>query len=100
MQGEAILSEANAGPATRGVIEAGTITDPEQRGRGYATIVSARTVLECERLGYQTYWNCAEDNPASAAIARKLGYRHVEEYRMLVWPATTTDTEQGGNDGS
>ena len=76
----------NAGPAARGVIELGTITQPEHRERGYATIVSARIALECERLGYQTHWNCAKDNPASAAIARRLGYRNVQEFQLLVWP--------------
>jgi hypothetical protein len=90
MRGEEILSEANAGPVARGVIELGTITHPEQRGRGYATIVSARTALECERLGYDTRWNCAKDNPPSATIARRLGYRSEQEFRLLVWPKASS----------
>lgn len=91
LRGETIVSEANAGPAANGVIELGTITHPEQRGRGYATIVSARTALECERLGYDTRWNCAKDNPASAAIARRLGYRSEQEFQLLVWPKSPSE---------
>ncbi len=91
MHGDTIVAEANAGPAARGVIELGTIAHPEHRGRGYATIVSARTALECERLGYALWWNCAKANRASAAIARKLGFRDEQVYRLLVWPKSLAE---------
>jgi hypothetical protein len=86
MRRDMIVSEANAGPAARGVIELGTISHLEHRGRGYATIVSARTALECEQLGYALWWNCEKENRASAAIARKLGFRDEQVYQLLVWP--------------
>jgi RimJ/RimL family protein N-acetyltransferase len=38
-----------------------------------------------ELLGYQTYWNCAKGNVASATLARKLGYHTEKEYRLLAW---------------
>jgi RimJ/RimL family protein N-acetyltransferase len=86
LHNDTIVAEANAGPAARGVIELDTMTHPAHRGRGYATSVSARTALECERLGYTLWWNCAKANLASAAIARKLGFRDEQEYRLLMWP--------------
>jgi GNAT superfamily N-acetyltransferase len=91
LHNDTIVSEANAGPAARGVIELGTITHPAYRGRGYATIVSARTALECERLGYTLWWNCEKENLASAAIARKLGFSDEHEYRLLVWPKSLAE---------
>jgi RimJ/RimL family protein N-acetyltransferase len=36
-------------------------------------------------MGQQTWWNCAKQNVASAALARKLGYRTEREYRVLAW---------------
>ena len=75
MQGEEILSEATVGPAAlRQLREPGVITHEDHRGKGYGTMVSARLVQEIESMGGVTYWNCAKQNMASAAIARKLGY--------------------------
>ncbi len=85
MRGEEILSEAFAGPAAMGIIELGTATSKRYRGRGYATIICAHLIQACEDLGYQTYWNCAQQNLASVAVARKLGYRKEKEYRLLAW---------------
>ncbi len=48
-------------------------------------MTTARLIHEVEALGGQTYWNCAKQNVASAAIARKLGYRVEKEYRCMVW---------------
>lgn len=80
-----ILSEAFAGPGVDGMIEVGVVTAEAHRGRGYATLTCARLIAACEALGYQTYWNCAKDNLASAALARRLGYRCEREYRLLGW---------------
>lgn len=95
LAGETIVSEAFAGPRSRGAMEMGTITHPAHRGRGYATIVCARAALECERQGAETWWNCARQNQASAAIARRLGYRQSREYRVLAW-----FTGASANDGT
>ena len=85
MREDEILCEAFAGPAAMGVIEIGTTTHEPYRGRGYATITCAHLIQACEELGYQTYWNCAKQNLASAAVARKLGYRTERDYRLLAW---------------
>jgi RimJ/RimL family protein N-acetyltransferase len=85
MRGDEICCEAWAYFAARGTIEIATATREPYRGRGYATIACAQIIREYEARGYQTYWNCAKQNLASAALARKLGYRTEKEYRLLAW---------------
>jgi predicted GNAT family acetyltransferase len=68
-----------------GLREPGVYTQPEHRGKGYATLTAARLIQEIEALGDRTYWNCAKQNIASAAVARKLGYRIEKEYHCLAW---------------
>lgn len=85
MRGDQILCEATAGPPALGLREPGVFTQPEHRGRGSATLTAARLVHEVEAMGDRTYWNCAKQNVASAAVARKLGYRVEKEYRCLAW---------------
>jgi RimJ/RimL family protein N-acetyltransferase len=80
-----IAAEATAGPSVLGMYEPGVFTQERHRKKGYGTIVSARLIQEIESLGGQTYWNCAKQNLASAAIARKLGYRVEKEYRCIAW---------------
>lgn len=91
LDGELVVAEAFAGPVGEGALEMGTITHADYRGHGLGTVVCARTILECERMGYQTWWNTALSNVASTALARKLGYRVERPYRVLSWthaPAT------------
>jgi RimJ/RimL family protein N-acetyltransferase len=87
MRGDEILSEAFAGPPTRGIREVGTITPEAHRRQGYSTIACAHLVHLCESLGFDTYWNCAQQNIASAAIARKLRYRRERPYDVIAWIA-------------
>lgn len=88
MQGDQILSESSVGAPALGLYEPGVFTHPDHRGKGYGTMVTARLVQEIEAMGGQTYWNCAKQNLASAAIARRLGYRVEKEYRCMVWRKT------------
>ncbi len=85
MCGNEIRCEAYAYFAALGTIEIATSTREQYRGRGYATLTCAHLIQACEAQGYQTYWNCARQNLASAAVARKLGYRTEKEYRLLAW---------------
>jgi RimJ/RimL family protein N-acetyltransferase len=85
MRGDELLSEATVGASAIGFHEPGVITQAAHRGKGYATITVAHLIREIESLGLQTYWNCAKQNLASAAVARKLGYRIEKEYRCMVW---------------
>ncbi len=85
VRGEEILSESTAGPPTLGLREPGVFTQEAHRGKGYATITVARLIMEIESFGDKTYWNCAKQNVASAAVARKLEYRVEKEYRCIAW---------------
>jgi hypothetical protein len=85
LDGERVVSEAFAGPVVGGMLEMGTITHAEYRRRGLATVACARTILECERLGWGTWWNTGLTNVASATLARRLGYRTERQYRILAW---------------
>lgn len=87
MCGDEILSEATVGASGRksGLYEPGVFTQAKQRGKGYGTLVTARLIQEIESMGGRTFWNCAKQNLASAAIARKLGYRVEKEFRCLAW---------------
>jgi RimJ/RimL family protein N-acetyltransferase len=85
MCGDEIRCEAYAYFAALGTIEIATSTREPYHGRGYATLTCAHLIQDCEAQGYQTYWNCARQNLASAAVARKLGYRIEKEYRLLAW---------------
>jgi RimJ/RimL family protein N-acetyltransferase len=83
-----ILCEATVGPPALGLYEPGVFTHEAYRGKGYATLTAARLIQEIEALGGQTYWNCAKQNVASAAVARKLGYQVEKEYRCMAWNKT------------
>jgi len=85
MRGDEICCESYAYFAALGMIEIATSTREPYRGRGYATITCAHLIQACEAHGYQTYWNCAKQNLASAAVAHKLGYRTEKDYRLLAW---------------
>jgi RimJ/RimL family protein N-acetyltransferase len=85
LRDNALLCEAFAGPAANGVIEIGVETQPHHMHKGYAFITCIHLIHRMEQLGYQTYWNCAKGNIASAALARKLGYRTEKAYRLLAW---------------
>ena len=86
LRGDEILCEAATGAPTGGTIEIGVTTYEGQRQRGYATIACAQLIMLCEEAGYAPWWDCAEQNVASAALARKLGYRNGRPYRVLMWP--------------
>jgi RimJ/RimL family protein N-acetyltransferase len=85
MRGLEILSEGSAGPSANGLIEIGVETKKEHRHLGYASWVCAHLIKECEQLGLGTYWNCDAQNPASIALARKLGYRLEKHYKLVAW---------------
>lgn len=85
MRDDEILCEAVAGPAAIGMREMGVMTRDGHRQQGYGTVACAYMIQSCEQLGFQTYWNCDKNNVASNALARKLGYRKAQEYRVIAW---------------
>jgi len=85
MQGDEVLCEALAGPLIRSTCEPGVDTYENHRRKGYATVTVSHLIDACERAGHQTWWNCNGKNLASAALARKLGYRVEKIYRLTAW---------------
>lgn len=88
VKGDELLSEAHAVYWGDGEVEIGTITNEAHRGAGYATAACGALVLACQERGYRTLWTCDLDNPASAAIARKLGYKSERPYRLIPFKKT------------
>lgn len=85
MRHNTILCEAFAGPSANGMIEIGVGTPERYRRRGYATVTCAHLIRACEERGYRTFWNTAAQNVASKALARKLGYRVEQAFRVVAW---------------
>jgi RimJ/RimL family protein N-acetyltransferase len=60
--------------------ELGLATAPEHRGRGLATAVAAACISECLSRGATPRWQCEEANPASMAVAEKVGFGRPVRY--------------------
>ncbi len=85
-----VVCEALAGPLTRGVAEIGIGTAEGYRRQGLATLTTARAIQACEAQGYAAFWNAAQQNVASVALARRLGFQTERSFRVLVWDAITS----------
>ena len=55
--------------------EAGTWTDPEFRGRGYAAVVTAAWANQFAEQRKQLYYSTSADNRSSQQVAARLGLR-------------------------
>ena len=88
MRGDTVVCEAMAGPLTRGVAELGVETGAAHRQKGLATVTSAYVIRECEAMGYRAFWNAAQQNVASVALARRLGFQTEQPFTVLAWSAT------------
>jgi GNAT superfamily N-acetyltransferase len=82
LAGDALASEAMAGPRVRGVMEMGVATRERFRGRGYGTLVSRLVARACEARGDEVWWNANAGNLPSIAIARRLGFRRERRYEL------------------
>lgn len=96
MHGDAIVSEAEAGPLTRGVAEMGIETEEAYRRQGFATIAAAYVIRACEAQGYHVFWNAAQLNAGSVALARRLGFRRERPSAVLAWAAGPTSAPGAG----
>jgi RimJ/RimL family protein N-acetyltransferase len=83
MVDEAIVAEAYAVIWSGERAEIATVTHPQHRGHGYATVLCASLIKACEAVDLSTYWNCDEDNGTSIRLATRLGYTDVQQYRLL-----------------
>jgi len=85
LQGDEICSEAYAVWQGVGKFEIGIVTHEQHRQRGYAHLVCQHLIKWCEAQGYSPYWSCMQENVASAATARKLGFQKEQAYQWLVY---------------
>ncbi|MDH3686530.1 MAG: GNAT family N-acetyltransferase [Myxococcales bacterium] len=81
VQGEHFLAAATSAIVSDRHIEIQINTAAEHRRQGLATAVGAAIVLESRIRGLEPGWDTA--SPASAALARKLGFRAAREYEWL-----------------
>ena len=86
--GDEILAEGYAPVLGDTVMEFGVFTAEVHRGKGYASMVSAHMIKRCLERGWSVSWSCETDNPASAAIARKLGFEEEHTYPVYVYRST------------
>jgi RimJ/RimL family protein N-acetyltransferase len=82
MRTDEIIVEAYASALGEPYAEIGAITHEPYRSKGYATLTVAYLVEILAQLGYQCYWSCDFDNPASARVARKLGFKIEKPYEI------------------
>jgi RimJ/RimL family protein N-acetyltransferase len=66
-------------------IEISIYVDEPYRRQGMATALASCLLLHCLEDHRQPHWDAA--NPESCALAEKLGYRKVGEYRAYYYPA-------------
>jgi len=82
MQGDEIVVETYASALGGEYAEIGAITRELYRGRGFGPIAVAHLIDVLEQRGYHSYWSCSVDNPASARVARKLGFTVEKPYEI------------------
>ncbi len=80
-----IRSEAYAAFRGAGKFEIGVITHDKYFKQGYAFITCKHLIRICEERGYPTCWSCHQNNVASVATARKLGYKTQKAYKFLYY---------------
>ena len=64
-------------------VELDIITHPDYRGRGFATIISAKLIEELLKEKIEPHWDAA--NPLSVKLAMKLGYTDPNPYKCYYW---------------
>jgi RimJ/RimL family protein N-acetyltransferase len=87
-RGGEVLAEGYAPLLGRSTMEIGVMTAEARRGKGHATRVAAHVIDRCLERGLSVAWSCETDNPASAAIASRLGFENERTYPVLVYRST------------
>jgi RimJ/RimL family protein N-acetyltransferase len=94
MKDDEIIVEAYAFSLGKPWAEIGAITHKEYWGQGYAPIACAYLIEVCEERGYQAYWSCDTDNPASIRVAQKLGFLQENAYRVFEYNSFSCSLEK------
>ncbi|MDQ2682541.1 MAG: GNAT family N-acetyltransferase, partial [Chloroflexota bacterium] len=69
-----------------GEANAGVVTAPAYRRRGLATICARAFVEMAHERGLVATWDCDEANPASAALALRVGFIEGEPFNEWAFP--------------
>jgi RimJ/RimL family protein N-acetyltransferase len=80
LKGGEIVSWCLSVYASGAQIELGLATDPDHRGRGYATLTAAACLEYCTGNGLEPHWHCWEDNLPSIRVAEKVGFERPVHY--------------------
>ncbi len=64
-------------------IEMDIATHTDYRGRGFATLISAKLIEYLLKKGIEPHWDAA--NPLSVKLAKKIGYTDPESYKCYYW---------------
>lgn len=78
-----ILSEAYSCFNGGTIIETGSVTQPAERGKGYATLIRAYLLKQCLNNNIQVMSSSNKNNPASGKISLKLGLQPLPDYKFL-----------------
>lgn len=87
-RGDEVLAWSYAPNRGLSTMEIGVETAEDHRGQGHATFIAAHVISRCLARGWSVAWSCETDKPASAAIARKLGFRSERTYPMYGYRST------------
>jgi GNAT superfamily N-acetyltransferase len=64
-------------------IELDITTNPDYRGRGFATVLCAKLIEYFLTIGVEPHWDAA--TPLSVKLAQKLGYTDPDPYKCYYW---------------
>jgi GNAT superfamily N-acetyltransferase len=73
------VSVCYTGWQTESLCDVAVFTQPEHRGKGYATAAAAHVLSHIRATGRLACWFADESNTASLSIARKLGFRRSDQ---------------------
>lgn len=79
-----VISESY-GLISDGMAEIVVATSEKYRGQNLGTVVCAFMLDYCYSHNLEPIWSCDVTNPASAAIAKKLGFEKECDYLFLTW---------------
>lgn len=84
---QGVITSESYGLIANGKAEIAVVTDQKYRGQSLGTIICAIMLDYCYENNLEPCWNCDVGNPASAAIAKKLGFEENCKYLFLKWTA-------------
>jgi GNAT superfamily N-acetyltransferase len=87
-----VVSSAFTSAITERYVDVRIRTAEEYRGKGLATAAASLIAQQVQRMGKTPVWLTYENNHASLAVSRKLGFREVTRKTDVFFRADQTDT--------